>query len=109
MKKTHIFGIIIIAVAIGVIISATGDASSYVNFTEARRMSESGVDKKIHVVGTLKRDSNNEVVGVEASPDMLSFRFVMLDENNVGYHLYDETRLLVTDPDYFLQNLRDLF
>ncbi|MEQ8807932.1 MAG: cytochrome c maturation protein CcmE, partial [Imperialibacter sp.] len=36
MKKSHIFGIIIIAVAVMVIVSTAGDASTYVSFGEAQ-------------------------------------------------------------------------
>ncbi|MFY0650470.1 MAG: cytochrome c maturation protein CcmE [Cyclobacteriaceae bacterium] len=81
MKKSHIFGIIVIGVAIMIIISTAGDASTYVNFGEAKELANSGEDKKIHVVGTLKKDKDGEVVGLDASPDMLSFSFQMVDHN----------------------------
>ena len=42
MKATHIILIVIIAVAIGVIISTTGDASKYVSFKEAYQMAKDG-------------------------------------------------------------------
>lgn len=83
MKKTHILGIIVIAVAIIVIISTAGDASAYVNFEDALEMYEDGNKNKIHVVGSLKKDTSGEVVGIQSSPDMLSFKFTMIDENNV--------------------------
>ncbi|MFY0687819.1 MAG: cytochrome c maturation protein CcmE [Cyclobacteriaceae bacterium] len=82
MKKSHILGIIVIAIAIGVIVSTAGDASSYVTFSEAKAISEGGSQNKIHVVGTLKKNQSEDIVGIEPSPDMLSFKFVMLDENN---------------------------
>ena len=41
MKKTHIFGLILIAIAIGIILITTGDASTYVGFDEAERISQS--------------------------------------------------------------------
>lgn len=88
MKKTHIIGIIMIAVAIGVILTTAGDASSYVSFDEAKRISEAGATKKIHVVGTLKKNSDDQVVGVQNSPDQLSFKFVMVDENNKEEEVY---------------------
>lgn len=71
-----------IAVAIGVILTTAGDASTYVSFNEAKQMSQNGADKKIHVVGTLKKNANDQVVGVKNSPDQLSFKFIMVDENN---------------------------
>ena len=35
MKKTHIIGLILVAIAIGIILITTGDASTYVGFDEA--------------------------------------------------------------------------
>lgn len=88
MKKSHIFGIVVIAIAIGVIVSTAGDASTYVSFDEAKEMSEKGQNKKIHVVGTLKKNFKNEVIGVKSSPDRLSFKFTMVDENNNEEDVY---------------------
>jgi cytochrome c-type biogenesis protein CcmE len=82
MKKSHIIGIIVIAVAIGVIMSTAGDASSYVTFKEAKSLVDQGIQSKIHVVGTLKKDEQKQIVGIEPSSDQLSFTFIMLDENN---------------------------
>lgn len=81
MKKSHILAILIIGVAISIIISTAGDASSYVTFQEARLMADKGTSPKIHVVGTLKKNQTDQIVGIEESPDKLSFKFVMLDEN----------------------------
>ena len=69
MKKSHIIGIAVIAIAIFVIISTAGDASTYVTFEEAKTLFESGNDKKVHVVGQLKKDAQGEIVGVEPSDD----------------------------------------
>lgn len=81
MKKSHIFVIIVIAVAIGVIISTAGDASSYVTFDEAEKMAESGDSKSIHVVGELKKDAQGHVVGIMPGADRVSFSFIMVDDN----------------------------
>ena len=81
MKRSHIIGIIIIAAAIGIIISTAGDASSYVTFDVAQEMASNGNTKSIHVVGELTKDSSGEVTGIYPSPDKLSFRFIMQDEN----------------------------
>ena len=48
MKKTHIFGIIIIAIAVMIITITAGDASTYVTFREAMKMAAEGNNKKIH-------------------------------------------------------------
>ena len=81
MKKSHIFGIVVIAIAILIIVSTAGDASSYVTFKEAYGMSTAGESNSIHVVGTLKKSMGGEIIGVEPSPDMLSFSFLMVDQN----------------------------
>ena len=82
MKKSHILGIIVIAVAISVILSTAGDSSNYVSFTEAKAIYTSGVEKKIHVVGTLQKNQHGDITGVEKSPDQMAFKFQMVDENN---------------------------
>lgn len=82
MKKSHIFGIIVIAIAIVVIMSTAGDASAYVSFEEAKSMADRGNANKIHVVGTLPKSADGAVEGIVSSPDMLSFKFELVDENN---------------------------
>lgn len=81
MKTKHIISILVIAVAIVMVITMTGDASSYVTFEEAKELSERGSQKSIHVVGELPKAQGGEIVGIEESPDKLSFKFEMLDEN----------------------------
>ena len=81
MKKTHIAAIIFIAAAISIIVSMAGDASTYVTFDEAKELSEKGFDKSIHVVGELPKTISGEIVGIVESPDKLSFKFDMVDEN----------------------------
>jgi len=92
MKKSHIFGIVVIGVAIMIIISTAGDASTYVGFQEAKELAEDGEDKKIHVVGKLKKDHSGEVVGLSDSPDKLSFSFVLVDNDNI------EQRVIFNEP-----------
>ena len=92
MKKSHILGIIVIAIAITVVISTAGDASTYVGFKEAREMARDGVTKKLHVVGQLKKDVNGGIVGISASPDMLSFSFMLVDNQGL------EERVLFNEP-----------
>jgi len=81
MKKSHILGIVVIAIAVFVIISTAGDASTYVTFDEAKSLFESGNNKKVHVVGQLKTDGGGEIVGVQPSEDKLSVTFLMVDNN----------------------------
>jgi cytochrome c-type biogenesis protein CcmE len=88
MKKSHIIGLIIIAVAIAIIISTAGDASSYVTFDQAYQMSSVGNKTKIHVVGELKKDAQGTITELVKSPDNLSFTFVLLDENKKEQKVY---------------------
>jgi len=88
MKKSHIFGIIIIAIAVMIIIITAGDASTYVTFTEARKMATEGNNKKIHVVGQLKKDDGGNIIGLQTSEDMLSVSFLMIDNENTEQKVY---------------------
>lgn len=87
MKKSHILGLLVIAIAIVIIISTAGDASSYVTFKDAYEMAEKGKSTNIHVVGTLKKEGD-QIIGIEPSQDKLSFSFVMIDENNQEQMVY---------------------
>lgn len=90
MKKSHLFVILIIAAAIGIIISTAGDASTYVSFDEAFQLASTGSSKDIHVVGSLKKNDAGEVVGLIPGADRVSFQFLLIDEKgreqNVFYH-----------------------
>jgi cytochrome c-type biogenesis protein CcmE len=88
MKKSHIIAIIVIAAAIGIIVSTAGDASSYVTFDQAYQMSTVGNKNSIHVVGELKKNALGEITGIEKSPDNLSFSFVLLDDNKKEQKVY---------------------
>ena len=72
MKKIHIIAIIIIAVAIGAIVTSIADSSTYANFDEAF----SNPGQEYHVVGTLDRTSQ-VVYRPEQNPNLT--RFVMVD------------------------------
>lgn len=80
MKKSHIFIILIIAVAIAIVISTGNDASTYVSFSDAYQMASTGNTSSIHVVGELKKDGLGNVVGIYEGTDKVSFTFVMIDE-----------------------------
>lgn len=83
MKKIHIFGLIIIAVAIGIIVSTAGDASTYVNFTQAEEMAKDGDDESIHVVGKLKKDGAGNITDILYQPEVDPNYFVFtLQDNN---------------------------
>lgn len=94
MKKVHIIGIVIIAVAIAVIMSTAGDASSYVTFKEAANLAADGKDKKVHVVGTLKKDNAGQIIGMQYQPqiDPNYFSFLLIDQNN------EERQVIYSSP-----------
>ncbi len=90
MKKTHIVIIIVIAAAIGVIITSAGDSSTYVTFDQAQQMALAGKKKNIHVVGQLKKDPAGNIIGIREGADKVSFSFVLVDdagrEQKVNYN-----------------------
>ena len=88
MKTKQIIGILVIAVAISLIITTTGDASNYLSFSEAQNLANQGSKTQFHVVGKLKKDVAGNIIGVQSSPDMLSFRFVMVDEDGTEQLVY---------------------
>lgn len=88
MKKSHILAIVVIAIAIAIIIATAGDASTYVNFSQAYQIAQTGNNKSIHVVGQLKKDDSGHVIGLENATDNLSFSFIMVDENGEEQNVF---------------------
>lgn len=88
MKKGHILGLGVIAIAIMIIITSIGDASTYENFSTARSLAMNGNDEAIHVVGGLKKDEAGTVLGLEVSEDKTSFRFMMIDNDGQEQEVY---------------------
>jgi cytochrome c-type biogenesis protein CcmE len=86
MKKIHIFGIIVIAAAIGIIISTASDASTYVDFATAEKMAADGSNKKIHVVGKLRKSESGAIEGMVYNPalDANRFEFLLIDDKNMA-------------------------
>jgi cytochrome c-type biogenesis protein CcmE len=84
MKKIHIFGITVIAIAIGIIVSTAGDASTYVNFTQAEELAMSGDEGSIHVVGKLKKDASGQIMEMAYQPELDPnyFVFTLLDNDS---------------------------
>jgi cytochrome c-type biogenesis protein CcmE len=81
MKTSHILIIIVIAVAIGIIITTAGDASTYVTFEQAHEMALAGKKSNIHVVGILKKDRQGNIMGLEEGADKVSCSFILVDDN----------------------------
>lgn len=76
MKKTHLIGIIVIAISIGVIFSSISDSSTYSNFTEADQYENA----EYHIVGYLNKEKP-QVYEPEKNPDL--FQFYMFDKDSV--------------------------
>jgi len=85
MKKSHIIGIIVIALAIGIIMSSVGDASTYVSFGEAIERAQEGNATKVHVVGRLKKDPQGHIdMAYDPLVDPNYFAFTLVDTNHVA-------------------------
>lgn len=73
MKKSSIAGLIIIAVAIGVIISTYADSSTYGSFSDARQ-----TESELHVVGQLNKQKE---LFYEPTQDANYFSFYLKDND----------------------------
>lgn len=74
MKKTHIIAIIVIAVAIGAIMTTVSDSSTYSTFSE----SIENPGKEYHVVGQLNKEAE---MNYDPEVDANLFSFTMIDNN----------------------------
>ncbi len=79
MKKTHIIGIIIIAVAIGSMFTLLGNSSTYADFKQAAETTD-----QVHVAGTLDRTKPMEY---KPEVDPNKFSFFMKDKNGNEKHV----------------------
>ena len=83
MKDTSAISIVFISIIVIIIISTFGDASTYVTFSKAKDVYESGSLTKFHVVGKLNKDEDNNIQGLMKSDDKMSFTFQMIDEDGM--------------------------
>ncbi len=74
MKKSHIIGIIVIAIAIGAIISTVSDAATYADFGMAIK----NPGKQFQVVGQLNKEKDI-IYAPESNAN--EFSFFMVDKN----------------------------
>ena len=77
MKKLHIVGLLIIAVAIGVIFISLNNTSSYADFSKAANNPED----EFHVVGKLDK-TQPQIYEPQINPD--EFSFTMTDNNGLA-------------------------
>lgn len=94
MKKIHLFGLLVIAAAVAIILSTASDASTYVGFKEAAEVAKENPTAKVHVVGTLKKDAQGRIVGMLYNP--------AVDANRLEFTLVDtlgtEARVIYNQP-----------
>ena len=76
MKKIHIVGIIVIAVAIGVIFTSLKNTATYADFNEAL----ANPDKEYHVVGKLNK-TQPLIYDPKINPD--EFIFTLVDNKGI--------------------------
>lgn len=86
MKKTYIILIVLIAVAIGAIMSSYGDASTYESFSVAAE----NPDREYHVVGTLDRQKEMQY---DPKTDPNYFSFYLTDEKGT------ESKVILRGPE----------
>jgi len=73
MKRIHIISILLIIAAVALLISATGDMSTYSTFSDARK-----AEKKVKIAGQLAKDRD-----MVYNPDK--------DPNHFSFYLSDQT------------------
>ena len=82
MKISHIIALVVVAIAIGVVISTAGDASTYVTFNEAKALVAEGDNGDVHVVGELVKDrAGNIEMLYQPEVDPNRFEFNLVDTN----------------------------
>jgi|TARA_B100000902_G_C27318699_1_gene922919 cytochrome c-type biogenesis protein CcmE len=88
MKNSSAISIVFISIIVIIIISTFGDASTYVTFSKAKDVYESGSMTKFHVVGKLNKDEENNIEGLRKGDDKMSFTFEMIDEDGIKENIF---------------------
>lgn len=88
MKNSSAISLVFISIIVIIIISTFGDASTYVTFSKAKDVYESGSLTKFHVVGKLKKDEENNIEGLKKGDDKMSFTFQMIDEDGMKENVF---------------------
>ena len=76
MKKGHLIGIVIIAVAIAAIVGTIQDSSTYASFAEAK----AHPDNTFHVIGVLNKEKE---LNYDPSRDANYFSFYVIDNQGM--------------------------
>ena len=83
MKKSHIVGIVIIAIASAVLVATFGQASTYVTFSGAEKLAERGDNGEIHVVGSLVKNADGSLKDYYYDP--------LVDPNKCKFTIQDDS------------------
>ena len=86
MKKTHIIGIVVIALAIGAILSTVADSSTYASFDVA----QNNPDDEFHVVGQLNKEKEM-LYDPQTNANLFSF-YVIDNEGKESKVLFKGTK-----------------
>jgi cytochrome c-type biogenesis protein CcmE len=81
MKKTHIIGIVVIAIALCFLFGMLGNSSTYADFQEAKQL---GPDKVVHVAGQWVRNKPTEY---DPETDPNRFSFYLKDKKGVEHRV----------------------
>jgi cytochrome c-type biogenesis protein CcmE len=81
MKKTHIIGLVVIAIAVAILVSTGTEASTYTDFTDAEMRAKDGDVSQVHVVGKLRKSPSGEIQDIIYNP--------AIDANHLEFTLID--------------------
>ncbi|MCU0467788.1 MAG: cytochrome c maturation protein CcmE [Arcicella sp.] len=81
MKKTHIIGLVVIAIAVAILVSTGTEASTYTDFTDAEMRAKDGDVSQVHVVGKLRKSPSGEIQDIIYNP--------AIDANHLEFTLTD--------------------
>ena len=84
MKKTHIIGLVLIAVCIGVLISVLGKSASYAAFSEA----QGNPGKQYHVIGVWDKEAGY-TYDAKKDPNYFAFKMKDTTGNEMPVVLHD--------------------
>ena len=83
MKKSHIVGLVVIAIATAVLLATFGQASTYVTFSGAQKLAEKGDKGEIHVVGSLVKNIDGSLKNYVYDP--------LVDPNKCEFTIQDDS------------------
>ena len=88
MRFFPLFSAVLVICALIILISTASDASVYADFSTAKTRVLNLDERPIHVIGTLTKDKEGHVIGIETSPLHLSASFLLLDNAGVSMRVY---------------------